>query len=559
MKSRTPWHILFAAPLILVACASGPAPRSLPPLDVQALARQATPLSVALVAAEQIPDVHSRIFAYTEIARGYLAQDDSEQAVRLLDRALQLTDIAGLTQDAPDIQSSVAGVLVQTGETARAVKLLQTALAGARSIKDDTTRGLVLEKIISACFDAGPPAYDVLRQTIQAVYVIEDLWVRASLLVDTARRYQDAGLTQPVNVLLQQAIPAAGSIASPWLKSLALSDIAVRFQVSGNQDSAGYYASRAVDQITSVTVVRRSEEDASRVLQVAQNLATLRLVPEALKVIQTVEYTYLRAEGYASVAKRLSGTPEETRALDLCSQAVDLAQSVQNPYQRAEALAAVADAYGTVHQLRLALATAGVAQDLLPRISNSAQRAAAVDSISKVVIRWGDWQTALSLASAVPDPYYRASTMVSVSDMLVSEKKSTAAENALALAESDAARAPYLRDNLYRSAALARIDLGDYSAAIGDIGRIQSAYPISTTLAELGRRLASSGQQGGPAAGAAELSVNAGDTLRNIAQSLLKPGAGTGVVPAPATQQVPPPSQTPPGPSGSSQGGGQGL
>lgn len=564
MKGRPPWHIVVFSIIVLSACSSGPATRSLPPLDLQALASQATPLSVALIAAERTTDVHSRIFAYTEIARGYLAQDNTAETVRLLDRALQLTDLENLTQDAPDIQSSVAGVLVQAGQTARAVQILQTALNGARAIKDDTTRGLVFEKIISACFDAGPQAFDVLRQTIQAVYVIEDLWVRASLLVDTARRYQDAGLTQPVDVLLQQAIPAAGSIASPWLKSLALSQIAVRFHVSGNNDSAGYYAMRAVEQITSVTVVRRSEEDASRVLQVAQNLAELDRTAESLKVLQTVEYAYLRVEGYASVARNI-GAGEgaaRKRALDLCSQAVDLAQKIASPYQRVEALASVADAYGKIHQPRLALATIGVAEDLLPQIGNAAQQSSAVEAIAPVEISWGDWQKAITLVTSVGDAYYRASTMLSVSDALVKAKKPNAAQTALGLAESDAARAPFLRDNLYRSAALARIQLGDFSASIEDIGRIRNAYPIATTLAQLGRTLAQQGRPPGAAASppgvptSAPLSVQAGDTLRSIAASLIKQG-GVKAPAQPSTPELPSaPAQPAPGPTPE---GGQGL
>ncbi len=561
MKGGRSWLILIISSLVLGACASGPSPRTLPPLDLSTLAREGTPLSIALVAAEQISDVHSRIFAYTEIARGYFAQGGGDEALKLLDRALQLTSIANLTQDNSDIESSVAGLLVEAGQTDRAVQLLQAALNGLNAIRDDTTKGLVLEKIISACFVAGPPAYAVLRQTIQAIYIIQDLWVRASLLVDTARRYQDAGLAQPVNILLQQAIPAAGSIASPWLKALALSEIAVRFQVAGNADSASYYAARSIDQITSVTVVRRSEEDASRVIQVAENLAMLHKTKDALSVLQTVEYANLRAEGYAAVAEKLSATDSRSPALELCSQAVDLAQSISDPYQRVEALASVANAYASIHQPRLALATAGVAQELLPQVTNAAQRSAAVGAVSRVEIIWGDWQKAVALVTAISDPYYRASAMISLTDALISEKKSSAAEVTLGLAEKEAAAAPYLRDNLFRSAALARIRVGDFSASIDDIGQIQNAYPLATTLADLGRNLAIAGSSGivSQAAGVADaLTVEAGDKLRAIAAELLKrvgqqSAATPPAVPKATTQQpaIPaPPPQTPEGGQG---------
>ncbi|HUX13106.1 MAG TPA: hypothetical protein VMW87_08750 [Spirochaetia bacterium] len=544
MKGGRSRLILIISSLFFSACASVPRPATLPTLDLATLAREGTPLSVALVAAEQVTDVHSRIYAYTEIARGYIAQDSGNEALRLLDRALQLTSLANLTQDSSDIQSSVAGLLVEAGQTDRAVQLLQTALDGLNAIRDDTTKGLVLEKIISACFAAGPPAYDVLRQTVQAIYIIQDLWVRASLLVDTARRYQDAGLTQPVNILLQQAIPAAGSIASPWLKALALSEIAVRFQVSGNADSASYYAVRSIDQITSVTVVRRSEEDASRVIQVAENLATLHKSKDALSVLQTVEYAYLRAEGYAAVAQKSFADAPDSRgqALDLCSQAVDLAQSISDPYQRVEALAAVANAYGSIHQPRLALATAGVARELLPQVTNAAQRSAAVEAVSRVEIAWGEWQKVVPSVSAIGDPYYRASTMISLTDALISAKKSSAAELTLKLAEKDAAAAPFLRDNLFRSAALARIRVGDFSAAIDDIAQIQNAYPLATTLADLGRNLANAGSAGtvSSVGGVADaLTVEAGDKLRTIAAELLKRSGKAPSTVAPAVPKAP--------------------
>jgi tetratricopeptide (TPR) repeat protein len=481
---------------------------------VAALAQKGTPLSVALVAAEKIPDVHSRIFAYTEIAKGYAATGDIDNSVMLLDRIIKLTDISKLTQDSADIESSVADVFVKAGQTARAVALLQNALVNARYVKDDTNRGIVLEKIISACFDAGPAAYDVLRQTIQAVYIIQDLWVRASVLIDTARRYQESGSAQPVNVLLQQAIPAAGSIGSPWLKALALSDIAVRFQSLDNGDSADYYASRALDQITSVRVVRRSEEDASRVLQVSQNLARLHMVNQAIQVLQTVEYTYLRAQGFAQIAETLHAQDPVAnlgRALDLCSRAVDLAQGIPDDFQRAEALATIAQAYGLLGQPRLALATVAVAQSELTKIANTAQRAAAVRSVAQVELQWGSTPRALGLVSEVQDAYSRASTMIHLVEFLLARNDTSAARNAATLAEEYTARTTYLRDNLYRGIALARIRLGEFSLALADVSLMKDPYPIATTLAELGASLKPDSL----------LAVSAGDTLRSIAASLL--------------------------------------
>ncbi|HUX52094.1 MAG TPA: hypothetical protein VMW73_14975 [Spirochaetia bacterium] len=540
---------LTIALLLLGGCATAPVagPR-LPPLDVSELARQGTPLSVALVATEQVQDVHSRIFAYTEIAKAYLAHGDLTSADNLLQRILTLLDIENLTQDRADIESVVAGIYVKGGQTARATGLLQDALARSANIRDDANRAIVLQKIIAACFDAGPSAYDLLRQTIQQVYIIQDLWVRTSVLIDTARRYEEAGTPQSVDVLLQQAIPAAGSIESPWLKALALSDIAVRFSVLGNNDSARYFAGRAFDQITSVTVVRRSEADAARLLQVAQNLTRLGDVGNSIRVLQTVRYPYLRAEGLAEVSAILHAeNPGANRkqALDLCSQAVDLAQSVQDPYRRALALARIAGIYGAIGQPRLALATSEVARESVGQISDSSQHAAAVQAVAQVDLTWASSDRAFSLVAGIQDAYSRTETMIRLANYLIEQKDLDAARRAVDIAEADAARGTYLVDNLYRGIALVRIGLGEFDQALTDIARLKEPSAVAIVLADLGMA-AKSGSVDTPAATR---------TLHAIASAMLgnSPSAAGS-----APQEVPPSGATESTPPAATQGG-QGL
>jgi len=539
--------VLSIALLLLGGCATAPVPRPrLPPLDVSALARQGTPLSVALVATEQVQDVHSRIFAYTEIARAFLVHGDNTSADRLLQRILTLVDENDLSQDRADIESVVAGIYVKGGETTRAIELLRDALARSANISNDANRAIVLQKIIAACFAAGPSAYDLLRQTIQEVYIIQDLWVRTSVLIDTARRYEEAGTLQSVDVLLQQAIPAAGSIESPWLKALALSDIAVRFTVLGNDDSARYFAGRAFDQITSVTVIRRSEADAARLLQVAQNLTRLGEIDNAIQVLRTIRYPYLRAEGLAEVSSILhaeNAGANRKQALDLCSQAVDLAQSVQDPYRRALALAKIAGIYGTIGQPRLALATSEVAQESVLQVSDSAQHAAAVQAVAQVDLVWGSSDRAFSLVAGIRDDYSRTETMIRLAGFLIEQKNLAAARRAVDLAEADAALGTYLVENLYRGIALVRIGLGEFDRALADIARLKEPSAVAIVLADLGMA-AKSDSADTPAAK---------QTLHAIASAMLGNSA------AASAPQGAPPSAAAEGTQPAEVQGGQGL
>lgn len=483
-----PERYAFIAALILIAlagCATAPPAPTVPPLDLVALADSGAPLSDALIAAERIPDVRTRVSVYARIAREYAQNGDGQAAAGLLDRTLLVVRLAGIASQIPDIMAEIADDFVLLKNDTRAVPILSQALADAAGVSDPFNRGLVLERIAESCIDAGAPAFDILRQTLQSIYIIEDLWTRATILTDIARRYQGNGQNISVDVLLQQAIPAAGSIANPWLKSLALSQIALRFRAAGNGDSARYYGGRAFDEITSVQVLRRTEADASRVVTVAQNLATLGLTDQAVMVLGTIEYSYLRAEGLATVGVIVAAAGNTSRGVQLCSQATDVAYGETSAYRRGEALGSIALAYGKLRQDRLALATADVALEIVPTIGDSSQRSDVVAAVAEAQMRWGTASSAFAAVDQIDDVYTRASSLITLAGRLLDDGLPSQAADSANAAAKLAPGAPYLQQNLYRGLADIDIRLGDYAGALAKIRNITDPYTLAVSLADL--------------------------------------------------------------------------
>ncbi len=470
---------------LLAACATSPPAPKISPLDVAGLSSLGTPLSEALVAAEQITDPRSRVFAYTRISQGYVDTGDPASALKLLDRTMLTVHADNIGAEIPDVLAEVADIYVKANAADRAVPILQEALVDAQRLTDPFNRGVVLERIVDSCIDAGAPAYATLRSALQAIYVIEDLWTRATVLTDTAARYQDRMPNPSVDVLLQQAIPAAGSIANPWLKSLALTDIALRFKAAGSSDSADYYATRAYDEINSVQVLRRTEDDAGRVVTTAENLAKLGMATQAVQVLSTIEFPYLRSEGLSAIALLVAGDGEQSHALQLCSEAIDVAQKEPLAYRRGLALGRAALVYGEINQDRLALATAAAAEETVHSITDVVEQSSVLEPAAEVQMRWGDPTTGISLLNRVGDIYARASALTDLAGKLMDAGLPPLAAKAASAAESLAPDAPYLRQNLYRSIAHVQIRLGDYGAAVALIAKITDPYTLAITLADL--------------------------------------------------------------------------
>ncbi|WP_041400960.1 tetratricopeptide repeat protein [Salinispira pacifica] len=210
-------------------------PENLPPL-----------ISYAMRHIPDIPENESQIFIITSAASSLTGRDNPDDARRVLDLGENLIE-GSSSRRRIELLIELSRNYVEAGVISQSIALLEQALTLTESSDQDQTRGRLVQEIITVCFSIGSDALDLLRQAVQKIYIIEDYRLRADLLLDTARRYQESGEGQRSNTLLQQAIPAASSIENQLARARSFSQLALRLTEEGNSDLALRYVNKSVE------------------------------------------------------------------------------------------------------------------------------------------------------------------------------------------------------------------------------------------------------------------------------------------------------------------------
>jgi tetratricopeptide (TPR) repeat protein len=242
---------IAAAVILLISIPScRSTPESPEALDALAGIENAPPLiDLALQRIGQVSDADSRLFILTNAASSLVNQDDPDLAEDILDIALAFVRENYSGPRFIEVLVEVSDAYTNTGVISKSVVLLEEALTLARSGTGGEQNGRLVQEIIISCFSIGSDALDLLRLAVQQIYIIESYELRAELLLDTARRYQEAGEAQRSANLLQQAIPAAGSIPPGLARARAFAFLGLRLGNAGEQRLSGIYSEKAVEEL----------------------------------------------------------------------------------------------------------------------------------------------------------------------------------------------------------------------------------------------------------------------------------------------------------------------
>lgn len=472
---------------VLPACETAGTGRGPEAFGAQGLSDPDTTLARAMVAAESIDDVFSRLFVYTTIADGYIRADRTADARVVLERALRFVPQTPPDSERAEVLAEIARQLIRADDVDAGVVQLRRSLEIARNIEEEWRRGLVLQTIVDVCFEGGERTFDVLRDAIEAVYIIEDVSVRSGVLIEAARQYQETGIGQSVETLVQQSIPAASSIENPWLKAERYTEIALRYFVAQERNQAARFADRAMEEIESVTVVSRIFDDTVRLLTVSRNLARLGRFADAVAVASTIELPHLQARALVQIADVYSraGATEAARAL--LDMAVRTIETEIETFLLAESYAEIAAEYARLGDETLSLLNADYALELAPEIEDPYQRSAVIERVIDVYLNVDDYDRAREALALVDDPYIQATVMVDTATALAQRGDVDTAGAILDLAEDTASRATYLRDELYRNLAIAYLEVEDSERSLQMAAEIEDGYALALALAQIGR------------------------------------------------------------------------
>jgi tetratricopeptide (TPR) repeat protein len=271
------------------------------------------------------------------------------------------------------------------------------------------------------------------------------------------------------------------------LKAERYTEIAVRYFVAQEHGEATRFADRAVEEIESVTVVSRVFDDTVRLLTISRNLARVGRFTDAVVVTRTIELPHLRARALVQIADLYARAGAIPAARSLLDEAVFAIEVRLDTYLLAEAYAEIGAAYGKLGDNTLAILNADYAFELAPEIDDPYQRSAVIETVVDVYLAVEDRDRAREALTLVEEPYIRASVMVDTATGLAQRGEIETARSILVSAEETAMRTTYLRDELYRSLAIAYLEAGYPERSLEVASEIEDSYALALALAQIGR------------------------------------------------------------------------
>lgn len=477
--------ILLLLPIVVfVQCATGPDP------EPQAVTVEGDPnsaLAVALRAAGRVDDVFTQAFLYTRIADAYNEAGLPLPAVNVLERSLRISQREDVGAARAEILVQVAAEYRALDRTDRSRELLEEALALTRTIDDESTRIIVLQQIVSGAFGADEELFDVLVQTLDHVYVVEDLAARVDLLVDVARRYQESGLGQQVNTLVQQAIAAATGISNPWQKAAAYAAIARRFHVSGNESQRDLYVERSLREVQGVQVLTRSRGEAAELLTIANDFAAIGKFGEAERVLETIEFPSIRARGLSELGSHYLAMEEAEEADRVFDEAANTVALDGSDAQFADIVSDIANRFALASRATDALSNAEVALVLSRDVEDEFTRSQVVARVAEVFVRIDRLDLAVESVEELDSRYEAATLYASLSRELLAVNRVDDALRFIRPAVTAAEETDRNTDAIYRDIASILSRLGRFDDAITLIDRVSTAFAQGQALVELGR------------------------------------------------------------------------
>lgn len=469
---------------LLSACATGPGSDS--SFNLRLLDDRESGLAYAVRFASEVGSPGDRASIFVGIADRYAALELREEAAALRTFAGELiaTSPEGSRISRPAV--ALARTYIEQGATARAVTLLEAAVAQVPALPTPGARASVLAEIIDISFEAGDPLFDVLRLAIEAVFVVEDLGRRVDILIDAAVRYQQQGSRQSANVLIQQSIPAAGNIDEPWNRAAAFAAIARAYRAIGEEERAdrmiadGIEAARSVDPAQPAAAA----QFLSRLIDLGRRL-------DALDLAEGIERPETRAVVLSRIAEGYDSEELRSSAFILYARAVSAAGTVSGAAGRAESYLTVAESYLRYGETQLAVIQAQNALRSLGQADPGDRRVSVLLRLADLVLAADTPAELDAVTELAPPPAVSRVTAHIAANTVDDDADISAAHLEQALAAQ--AQSPEHDDQAALDIARTAARLGRLDDAIAEVEVMESPRRISEAVTVIGYEAMRSG------------------------------------------------------------------
>jgi len=300
--------------------------------------------------------------------------------------------------------SFVASALAQTGRTEETKAALVEALEAAEAIKEPWWIPRALSSIASALDQAGQPeeAEAILKEALHIqIAIIEQLSGKAGLLSFLASLLAQTGQ-------VEEALQVARAIEEPDEKARALSRVASSLAQTGRPEEAGAILEEAFEV---ARTIREPWEQAKALSSVASSLAQMGQLEEALEVARTIEKPDEKAEALSSITSYLAQMGQIKKAGATIEEALQVAMAIEQPSEKAEALPSIASSLAQAGQPEEALEVARTIEEPWHKVR-------ALSSIASAFAQAGRLDEAIDVAGAIEWPFWKAKAFPSIASAL---------------------------------------------------------------------------------------------------------------------------------------------
>jgi hypothetical protein len=442
-------------------------------------------LILSLKAADRVRDDSSRFFLYDRIIGVCLEAGLEKEGAEVLSYTAKVLQLNSDRDWFDDFIIVLARRYIQFRGFKQAENLLRQTLKRIETFRESRRKLLLFEEIISTCLIGGELFLPLLRQTVDAVLVLDETDIKTELLIESARRFFDVGFIKDTNDLVQLTLSQVGSLGSPWEKAEIYSRVALVYRLLKDERRTREYVLKAVGEIDGKRASGLSVTDAARIGSTAKNLYSLAFVPEALNTLESVEYPFLRAETLGAIGtmsrKQTSGNIE----YDLVDRAFEVAASITEDVPRLTAL----------FQLDLLLLESGETGETLshfplreaelsvlrpvPELDGLTARLARLYSLA------GETEDAVRIAMTIRDAYNQVSTLIEIAITAVREGKLDIGFPLLDECFRLSLDAETSRSRLFQDLCSAYLLGGKLEAAVDSAVNITEPYSYAAALTEI--------------------------------------------------------------------------
>jgi hypothetical protein len=479
MKSLSGICALLVAAFICINCESTPGKKSLPPPPYTNGRIESNYLALALRAADRAPDAVRRLFLYDRILETATRAGLNKDAAVLLAYIGEVLQAYTSEEWFEEYSTALTRRYINLGMRGEAAALLREKIVHISKFQNDLRKRLLFEEIIDICLAGDESFLPLLRQTIDAVLVLDDPGMKTGILAESAARFFRRGLIKDSQELLQLTLSQIGSLESPWDQAQIYSRVALVYQEMKNERRAREYANRATAEIDAMQVIIRTQEEAAKVGLTAENLLRLTTAENALRVAMTIEYPWTLAETLC----RMAVVSKNDNLLD---QAYETAASIPNNARR----------LSTLFQLDFIMVEAARIEEVqrnlpLRDAELSTIPSLAVDSytsrLARLYLAAGDSDSAVKTASRVRDVYSRTSIIIAAARLQF--EKGNIRDGFLLLegSASLAMSAGQAKDRILQEISAAYLAAGDTIKAAGATAGISDPYVFAAATADFVR------------------------------------------------------------------------